>query len=340
MNIESKKFRFDLAENPPVNIKQFYDNAGTSSIIESLNKEFVGLTEVKKRIKEICSAILFDIVRKSQELPTINSTLHMTFTGQNGTGKVSVAKKMALLLRGLGHLTKGHTINVTRDDLVGAYIGHTAPKTKDNLQKAQGGILFIHAAHQLYKPTNEKDYGSEAIELLLQIMENQNKDLVFIFAGNKAKINSFFASNPGISSRIANHVDFADYKLEDLTEISKFLLRNENSYKFTEEAMHALTYYLQKLIKFPSFSNAHTIKIFLNQILFYQAARIKLDLLKLGKLPYNNLVEITKEDINFFTNTDFINIIGSTNMETGPLFLNSKKKKNYNKANYKFKTQN
>ena len=241
MNIESKKFRFDLAENPPVNIKQFYDNAGTSSIIESLNKEFVGLTEVKKRIKEICSAILFDIVRKSQELPTINSTLHMTFTGQNGTGKVSVAKKMALLLRGLGHLTKGHTINVTRDDLVGAYIGHTAPKTKDNLQKAQGGILFIHAAHQLYKPTNEKDYGSEAIELLLQIMENQNKDLVFIFAGNKAKINSFFASNPGISSRIANHVDFADYKLEDLTEISKFLLRNENSYKFTEEAMHALT---------------------------------------------------------------------------------------------------
>jgi probable Rubsico expression protein CbbX len=188
----------------------------------------------------------------------------MAFTGRPGTGKTSVAAKIALVLRNLGYLTKGHVSNVTREDLVGQYVGHTAPKTKEQLQKAQGGILFIDEAHHLYKPNNERDYGAEAIELLLQVMENQRDDLVIVFSGGKDKIEGFFNSNPGISSRIGNHVDFPDYKVNDLTYITKFLLNNEFRYKFTNEALDILIFYIKQLVTFQTFSNVRTIKVFLN----------------------------------------------------------------------------
>ena len=280
-----------------------------------MDKELVGLKDVKNRVKEISSVLLFDRIREIQELATLNSSLHMAFTGRPGTGKTSVAAKIALVLRNLGYLTKGHVSNVTREDLVGQYVGHTAPKTKEQLQKAQGGILFIDEAHHLYKPNNERDYGAEAIELLLQVMENQRDDLVIVFSGGKDKIEGFFNSNPGISSRIGNHVDFPDYKVPDLTDITKFLLNNEFRYKFTDEALDILVFYIKQLVTFPTFSNVRTIKVFLNILLAYQSIRIEKLLTSKGQVDYDSLVTLQKEDFKYFTADDFINIIGSENVE-------------------------
>ena len=243
----------------------------------------------------------------------------MAFTGRTGTGKTSVATKIALVLRNLGYLTKGHVTNVTREDLVGQYVGHTAPKTREQLQKARGGILFIDEAYQLYKPDNERDYGAEAIELLLQVMENQRDDLIIIFAGAKAKLEIFFNSNPGVSSRIGNHINFNDYTTPELVDITKFLLHNENRYQFTEETIQILEFYLDQFTTFPAFSNARTIKVFLNQLFSYQAIRIEKTLQTTGKLDYDSLVNIKKEDFSYFTGNDFVNIIGSENVKIYPL---------------------
>jgi len=224
-----------ISDSNSIDIKDCYIQTGIEDILGTMNNELVGLKDVKNRVREISSVLLFDRIREIQELSTLNTSLHMAFTGRPGTGKTSVASKIALVLRNLGYLTKGHITNVTREDLVGQYVGHTAPKTREQLQLASGGILFIDEAHHLYKPDNERDYGSEAIELLLQVMENQRNDLVFIFSGQKHSIEKFFNSNPGISSRIGNHVDFQDYNLDELTQITKFLLHNDNRYKYTDE---------------------------------------------------------------------------------------------------------
>ena len=294
-----------------IDIKDCYIQTGIEDILSTMDKELVGLKNVKNRVKEISSVLLFDRIREIKELSSLNSSLHMAFTGRPGTGKTSVAAKIALVLRSLGYLTKGHITNVTREDLVGQYVGHTAPKTREQLQQAQGGILFIDEAHHLYKPDNERDYGSEAIELLLQVMENQRDDLILIFAGGKANIDKFFNSNPGISSRIGNHVDFKDYDVADLTDITKFLLHNDNRFKFTDEALEILVFYIGQLISFPAFANARTIKVFLNQLLAYQAVRVENLLLKNGNLNYDDFVTINKDDFIYFTENDFINIIGS-----------------------------
>ena len=239
----------------------------------------------------------------------------MSFTGRPGTGKTSVAAKLALVLRNLGYLTKGHIINVTREDLVGQYVGHTAPKTREQLQKAEGGILFIDEAHHLYKPDNERDYGAEAIELLLQVMENQRDDLILIFGGKKDKLEGFFNSNPGISSRIGNHVDFPDYKSEDLKDISKFLLLNSSRYRFTTESLDILTFYVDQLIDKPAFANVRTLKIFLNQLFSYQSIRVEETLLEKGTIDYESLVTIQPSDFKYFCGDDFINIIGDENVK-------------------------
>jgi probable Rubsico expression protein CbbX len=300
-----------LNQSELIDIKDCYVQTGIQSILGTLDQELVGLKDVKNRVREISSVLLFDRIREIQELSTLQTSLHMAFTGRPGTGKTSVAYKIALVLRSLGYLTKGHITNVTREDLVGQYVGHTAPKTREQLQRAQGGILFIDEAHHLYKPDNERDYGSEAIELLLQVMENQRDDLIMIFSGGKDKIDKFFNSNPGISSRIGNHVDFKDYDVPDLCDITKFLLNNENRYKFTDEALEILTFYIKQLVSFPAFSNVRTIKIFLNQLLAYQAIRVENLILNNGKIDYNSLVTLEKEDFLYFTEEDFINIIGS-----------------------------
>jgi probable Rubsico expression protein CbbX len=294
-----------------IDIRDCYVQTGIEDILKTLDQELVGLKSVKTRVREISSVLLFDRIREIQELSTLQSSLHMAFTGGSGTGKTSVAMKLALVLRGLGYLSKGHLTNVTREDLVGQYVGHTAPKTREQLQKAQGGILFIDEAHHLYKPDNERDYGSEAIELLLQVMENQRDDLIFIFSGTKNKIEKFFNSNPGISSRIGNHVDFPNYSVDDLTSITQFLLHNDNRYKYTEDTVKILRFYIEQLVDFPAFSNARTLKIFLNQLLSYQAIRVEKTLTSKGSIDYESLVTIKPEDFSYFTEDDFINIIGS-----------------------------
>jgi len=300
-----------ISNSDSIDIKDCYVQTGIEDILLTMDKELVGLKNVKSRVREISSVLLFDRIREIQELATLNTSLHMAFTGRPGTGKTSVAAKIALVLRNLGYLTKGHITNVTREDLVGQYVGHTAPKTREQLQLASGGILFIDEAHHLYKPDNERDYGSEAIELLLQVMENQRNDLILIFSGQKHNIDKFFNSNPGISSRIGNHVDFKDYEIDDLTEITKFLLHNDNRYKFTEEALSYLVFYIEQLIKFPAFANVRTVKVFLNQLLAYQAVRVEDQLIKNGKIDYNDLVTLTKTDFLGLVEEDFINIIGS-----------------------------
>jgi len=304
-----------INKNDAIDIKDCYVQTGIEAILHTMDDELVGLKNVKNRVREISSVLLFDRIRELQELSSLNSSLHMAFTGRPGTGKTSVAAKIALVLRNLGYLTKGHITNVTREDLVGQYVGHTAPKTKEQLQRATGGILFIDEAHHLYKPDNERDYGSEAIELLLQVMENQRDDLILIFSGGKAKIDGFFNSNPGVSSRIGNHIDFKDYDVDDLTEITKFLLNNENRYKFTDEALEVLVFYIKQLVSFPAFSNARTIKVLLNQLLSYQAIRVENSLIKTGKIDYDSLVTIRKEDFTYFSGDDFINIIGSEDIK-------------------------
>ena len=300
-----------ISNSDSIDIRDCYVQTGIEDILLQMDTELVGLKNVKNRVREISSVLLFDRIRQIKELSTLNTSLHMAFTGRPGTGKTSVAAKIALLLRNLGYLTKGHISNVTREDLVGQYVGHTAPKTREQLQLASGGIMFLDEAHHLYKPDNENDYGSEVIELLLQVMENQRNDLILIFSGQKKNIDSFFNSNPGISSRIGNHVDFKDYNVEELTDITKFLLHNDNRYKFTDEALTSLVFYIEQLVTFPAFANARTIKVFLNQLLAYQAVRVEESLIKKGTLVYEDLVTLTRQDFNGLCAEDFINIIGS-----------------------------
>jgi probable Rubsico expression protein CbbX len=304
-----------ISKSDVIDIKDCYSATGIENILGTLNEELVGLKEVKTKVREISSVLLFDRIREIQGLVQLNSSLHMAFTGRPGTGKTSVANKIALVLRNLGYLTKGHVTTVTREDMVGQYVGHTAPKTRECLQNATGGVLFIDEAHHLYKPNNERDYGAEAIELLLQVMENQRDDLVIVFSGGKEKIDTFFNSNPGVSSRIGNHVNFPDYGVNDLMDITKFVVQNDYRYKLTPEVLDILRFYMDQLITFETFSNVRTIKIFLNQLLSYQSIRIEKTLTSSGKIDYDSLVTLKKEDFDYFVADDFINIIGSENVK-------------------------
>jgi len=243
-----------------INLQEEYNKTNIQGIIDQLESDLVGLAPVKARIKEIAALLLVQRLRKNLGLG-INSNsvgLHMSFTGSPGTGKTAVATRMADILFKLGYIRKGHLITVTRDDLVGQYIGHTAPKTKEVLKQAMGGVLFIDEAYYLYNPDNERDYGAEAIEILLQVMENQREDLVVIFAGYKDRMDSFYESNPGLSSRVANHIDFPDYTPAELIQIASLILQ-EQQYRMNEEAEAALLEYLKKRMNLPLFANARTV---------------------------------------------------------------------------------
>ena len=243
-----------------INLQDEYKKTNIQGIIDQLEEDLVGLAPVKQRIKEISALLLVQRLRKNLGLG-INSSavgLHMSFTGSPGTGKTEVGNRMADILFKLGYIRKGHLITVTRDDLVGQYIGHTAPKTKDVLKRAMGGVLFIDEAYYLYKPDNERDYGSESIEILLQVMENQREDLVIIFAGYKDRMDSFYESNPGLSSRVANHIDFPNYTPDELIQIAHLILA-EQQYRMTDEAESILRDYIEKRCKLPLFANARTV---------------------------------------------------------------------------------
>lgn len=272
MELETTKNLENLSLQKNLNLKQVYLDTQIKTIIDILNEELVGLVPVKTRIQEISALLVIDKLRESLGFTTGNPGLHMSFTGSPGTGKTTVATRMADILFKLGHSKKGHLLTVTRDDLVGQYIGHTAPKTKEVLKKAMGGILFIDEAYYLYKPDNERDYGSEAIEILLQVMENQRDELVIIFAGYKDRMEQFYTSNPGLSSRIANHVDFPDYSSEELMIIAKMMLE-EQQYQFSPEAEPAFFEYIMARREQPLFANARSIRNSLDRARMRQANR-------------------------------------------------------------------
>jgi probable Rubsico expression protein CbbX len=248
---------------------------------------------VKDRIREIAALLLVDRLRKRVGLATEPPPLHMSFTGGPGTGKTTVALRMAEILKSLGYVRKGHLVAVTRDDLVGQFIGHTAPKTKDVIKRAMGGVLFIDEAYYLYKAENERDYGGEAIEILLQCMENNRDDLVVIFAGYKDRMESFFSSNPGLKSRVGNHIDFPDYSADELMQIAQLMVAQLN-YRLTGDARDAFAAYLQLRMQQPFFANARSVRNAIGRARLRQANR----LFALGGiLTRDDLMTIEADDI-------------------------------------------
>ena len=269
-------------------------SSGVAEVLDQLDKELIGLEPVKTRIRETASLLLVERARRSMGLATETPTLHMSFSGNPGTGKTTVALKMADLLHKLGYVRKGHLVSVTRDDLVGQYIGHTAPKTKEILKKAMGGVLFIDEAYYLYRPENERDYGQEAIEILLQVMENNRDDLVVILAGYTGKMAKFFESNPGFRSRIAHHIEFPDYSTDELVNIAETMLESQNYY-MTKESTVALKEYVKLRREQPHFANARSIRNALDRARLRHANRVFKT--QKGEVGADTLSKIEEEDI-------------------------------------------
>jgi probable Rubsico expression protein CbbX len=263
----------DITDATPVDLRKVYEESNIQQVLDQLDQELIGLKPVKSRIREIAALLLVDKLREQVQLSAQSPSLHMCFTGNPGTGKTTVAMRMAEILHRLGYVREGHVVAVTRDDLVGQYIGHTAPKTREVLKKAMGGVLFIDEAYYLYKPENERDYGAESIEILLQVMENQREDLVVILAGYKDRMDKFFQSNPGMSSRIAHHIDFPDYTPEELLEIAKLMIAKLN-YRFSPEGEKTFADYIVKRMQMPNFANARSIRNALDRARLRQANRL------------------------------------------------------------------
>jgi len=277
-----------------VDLRGAYDAAGIQAVLDQLDEELVGLRPVKARIREIAALLVVNRARRELGLESAPPSLHMSFTGRPGTGKTTVAERMSKILHGLGYVRKGHVVTATRDDLVGQYIGHTAPKTREMLKKAMGGVLFIDEAYYLYRPENERDYGAEAIEILLQVMENNRDDLVVIFAGYKERMDVFYQSNPGLSSRVANHIDFPDYSATELLAIAKLILASEN-YRFSEAATEVFAEYILRRMQLPFFANARSIRNAIDRARMRQANRLFNGMgSRLSKL---DLMTIEAEDI-------------------------------------------
>ena len=283
----------DPVDDKPLDISAAYAESNIGSIVEQLDRELIGLAPVKSRIREIAALLLVDRLRKRVGLETEPPPLHMSFTGGPGTGKTTVAMRMAAILKSLGYVRKGHLVAVTRDDLVGQFIGHTAPKTKDVIKRAMGGVLFIDEAYYLYKAENERDYGGEAIEILLQSMENNRDDLVVIFAGYRDRMEHFFSSNPGLKSRVGNHIDFPDYSSDELIEIAQLMIGQLN-YRLTPDAHAAFEQYLALRMQQPFFANARSVRNAIGRARLRQANRL---FALGGVLTRDDLMTIEAQDI-------------------------------------------
>ncbi len=277
-----------------VDLDALLADSHVAEVLDELDAELIGLKPVKARIRDIAALLLVERARKQLGLVGGSPSLHMSFTGNPGTGKTTVAMRMAQILHRLGYVRKGHLVAVTRDDLVGQYIGHTAPKTKEILKKAMGGVLFIDEAYYLYRPENERDYGQEAIEILLQVMENQRDDLVVILAGYADRMQTFFQSNPGLSSRIAHHLEFPDYLPEELEVIAERMLETMQ-YRLSPAAVEALREYIPLRMKQPHFANARSIRNALDRARLRQANRLFAQ--KGRQLDRNALMTIEGEDL-------------------------------------------
>ena len=280
----------------PRSVGEVLRDSQVEAVFEELDHDLVGLAPVKQRIRDIAALLVIDKLRLGLGLQAQAPSLHMSFTGNPGTGKTTVAMRMAQILPRLGYVRKGHLVAVTRDDLVGQYIGHTAPKTKEVLKKAMGGVLFIDEAYYLYKPENERDYGQEAIEILLQVMENQRDDLVVILAGYKDRMDTFFRSNPGMSSRIAHHLDFPDYSQQELRAIAERML-DAMHYRFGDGAQQVFAEYLARRVAQPHFANARSVRNALDRARLRQASRLFAERDRERVLTQDDLVTLRPEDI-------------------------------------------
>jgi len=256
-----------------VDLQALLSSSDVTAILEQLDRELIGLAPVKRRIREIAAFLLVSKARRQIGIESVQPNLHMCFTGNPGTGKTTVATRMADILRRLGYLRKGHVVTVTRDDLVGQYIGHTAPKAKDVMKRAMGGVLFIDEAYYLHRPENERDYGQEVIEILLQVMEANRDDLVVIFAGYKERMDAFFRANAGLSSRIAHHIDFPDYSEAQLLEIAQLMI-GQMHYRFDPTGLETMRDYITRRIHQPNFANARSIRNALQRASLRQANRL------------------------------------------------------------------
>lgn len=281
-------------QDTSIDLDAEFQESNIQEVLDKLDRELVGLTPVKTRIRETAALLLVDRVRKRLGLSAGAPSLHMCFTGNPGTGKTTVALRMAEILHRLGYVREGHLVSVTRDDLVGQYIGHTAPKTKEVIKKAMGGVLFIDEAYYLYKPENERDYGAESIEILLQTMENNRDDLVVILAGYKDRMDKFFHSNPGMRSRIAHHIDFPDYAPDELVSISKLMLESQN-YCFSAAGEEAFGKYIRLRMKSDHFANARSVRNALDRARLRQANRLFSGTKK--SLSKADLITLEAEDI-------------------------------------------
>jgi probable Rubsico expression protein CbbX len=240
-------------------VEEFMYKDGVKDILEQLDNDLVGLVPVKSRVKEIAALLVVDKLRRNLGLDTGVPSLHMCFTGAPGTGKTTVAMRMGQILQRMGYSRSGHLVVATRDDLVGQYVGHTAPKTKEVIKKAMGGVLLIDEAYYLYNASNDRDYGQESIEILLNVMEENREDLVVVLAGYKDRMDKFFSFIPGMSSRVGNHIEFPNYEPQELLQIAKVMCR-DLEYEISPDAEPVFFEYIKKRMTMSYFSNARTVR--------------------------------------------------------------------------------
>jgi len=274
-----------VLEKEPVADEERGEGSDIEEVLAQLDRELVGLKPVKERIREIAALLVIDQLRRDNDLESTRPSLHMSFTGNPGTGKTTVALRMAEILHRLGYIAKPKVVSVTRDDLVGQYVGHTAPKTREVLKRAQGGVLFIDEAYYLYRPENERDYGQESIEILLQVMETERDDLVVVLAGYKDRMETFFRSNPGMGSRVAHHLHFPDFSVEELMQIGQLMLDQQN-YQFTDEAETAFREYIELRVERPRFAYGRSIRNAIDRARMRQAGRL-----------YDRRDDLTRDDL-------------------------------------------
>jgi len=279
--------------NGEADLQAIVRESGVHEVVEEINRELIALAPVKRRISEISALLVIDRLRAEMGLRSQRPTLHMSFTGSPGTGKTTVALRMASILHRLGYIDKGHLVAVTRDDLVGQYVGHTAPKTKDVVKRAFGGVLFIDEAYYLHRQENERDYGQEAIEVLLQVMESERQNLVVVMAGYQDRMEEFFQANPGMGSRVAHHIHFPDYDVNELVAIAQLMV-DRQGYTLSGDATGALREYIALRVQRPRFANGRSIRNAVERARMRQATRL---FRSHRKLTRSDLVTIEPDDI-------------------------------------------
>mmetsp|Transcript_42993 Transcript_42993/g.115876 ORF Transcript_42993/g.115876 Transcript_42993/m.115876 type:complete len:349 (-) Transcript_42993:479-1525(-) len=297
---EERQRKIDFMVNmpdttPAGRVADFMYKGGITEILEQLDNDLIGLLPVKKRVREIAALLVLDKMRRKLGFETAVPSLHMCFTGAPGTGKTTVAVRMGQILQRMGYCRTGHVVVATRDDLVGQYVGHTAPKTKEVIKKAMGGVLLIDEAYYLYNAANDRDYGQESIEILLNVMEKQQEDLIVVLAGYKDRMDRFFSFIPGMSSRIGNHIDFPNYEVDELVDIAKVMIR-DLEYELEPSAEVVFKNYIDQRKKMPFFSNARTVRNAMDRARMNSAIRVFNEGLSGQTITVKDLKQIKSQD--------------------------------------------